>query len=90
MVTVRLFRQLFKEAYRYYIMGVANLANLEQINNADFKKFHDTHWQIECYHRALKKVCKLITNWYQIHCQLFNSIIAGFIKDNRMQGLINT
>ena len=119
---VRVFRQLFKEVYRYYIMGVANLENLEQINNSDFKKSHDTHWQIECYHRALKQVCnierfqvrkshairnhihcalrafckleimkskQIITNWYQIQRQLFNHIIAGFIKHNGMQGLVN-
>lgn len=29
---VRVFRQLFKEVYRHYIMGVANLNNLDSIN----------------------------------------------------------
>ena len=40
---VRVFRQLFKEAYRYYIIGVANLTEIDQINPSDFKKFHDMH-----------------------------------------------
>lgn len=120
---VRVFRQLFKEAYRYYIMGVANLENLDSIGYADFKKYHDNHWQIECYHRALKQVCniekfqvrkshairnhiycalrafckleilrtkKAITNWYQIQRQLFNEVIAAFIKSIGIGGLINT
>lgn len=56
---VRVFRQLFKEAYRYYIMGVANLDNLDSISYVDFKNSHDIHWQIECYHRALKQVCNI-------------------------------
>lgn len=110
---VRVFRQLFKEAYRYYIMGVANLENLDSINSMDFKNAHDQHWQIECYHRAFKQVCniekfqvrkshairthiyctlkafckveimktkQIITNWYQVQRQLFNNIIAEFIK----------
>lgn len=110
---VRIFRQIFKEAYRYYIMGVANLENLESVCYANFKSAHDQHWQIECFHRALKQVCNIekfqvrkshaiknhiycalsafckleimktkqvIKNWYQIKRQLFNAIIAGFIK----------
>lgn len=119
---VRVFRQLFKEAYRYYIIGVANLDNLDSITYADFKMFHDQHWQIECYHRALKQVCniekfqvrkshaikthiycalrafckleimkskQIITNWYQIQRQLFNTIIAAFIKRADISYLTN-
>jgi hypothetical protein len=117
---VRVFRQLFKEAYRYYIMGVANLESLDSINYTDFKSTHDQHWQIECYHRALKQVCnierfqvrkshairthiycalkafckleimktkQIITNWYQVQRQLFNKIIAEFIKHNDITGI---
>lgn len=119
---VRVFRQLFKEAYRYYIIGVANLDNLESTTYADFKKSHDQHWQIECYHRAIKQVCNIekfqvrkshaiknhiycairafckleimkakqvITNWYQIQRQLFNKIIATFIKSADISYLAN-
>lgn len=120
---VRVFRQLFKEVYRYYIMGVANLDNLDSINYNNFKSFHDSHWQIECYHRALKQVCniekfqvrkshairnhiycalrafckleilktkQIITNWYQVRRQLFNEVIAAFIKSVGISSLINT
>lgn len=47
---VNVFRQLFKEEYRYYIMGVANLQDLEFITQDDFKKNHGEHWQIETFH----------------------------------------
>lgn len=119
---VRVYRQLFKEAYRYYIMGVANLGNLPSISYTDFKSTHDSHWQIECYHRALKQVCniekfqvrkshairnhiycalrafckleilkakKVITSWYQIKRQLFNEIIAKFIRNIGITALVN-
>ena len=57
--SVCVFRQLFKEAYRYYIIGVANLTEIDQINRSDFKKFHDMHWQIESFHRVIKQVCNI-------------------------------
>ena len=56
---VRLFRQLFKQEYRYYIMGVATLENLDSITYERFKKTHAEHWQIETYHRAIKQVCNI-------------------------------
>lgn len=117
---VRVFRQIFKEVYRYYIMGVATLDDLEHIVHANFKVIHDSHWQIECYHRALKQVCNIekfqvrqnhaiknhifcalcafcklemmktkhiITNWYQVQRQLFNGIIAEFIKQSSIADL---
>lgn len=56
---VKLFRQIYKEVYRYYIVGVANLGDLPLISYHDFKQFHDKHWLIETYHRALKQVCNI-------------------------------
>ena len=56
---VKVFRQLFKEEYRYYIMGVANLENLDSIIQDDFEKNHAKHWQIETFHRAIKQVCNI-------------------------------
>jgi Transposase DDE domain len=57
--SVKVFRQLFKEEYRYYIMGVAKLENLDQISQDDFTKNHANHWQIETFHRAIKQVCNI-------------------------------
>ncbi|MCA9507152.1 MAG: transposase, partial [Myxococcales bacterium] len=56
---VKLFRQMYKEAYRYYIMGVANLTNLEKVNFSDFEVVHAAHWHIEQFHRAIKQVCNI-------------------------------
>ncbi len=56
---VKLFRQLFKNEYRYYIMGVANLENLEFITQDMFEKAHRDHWLIETFHRAIKQVCNI-------------------------------
>jgi len=118
---VRVFRQMFKEAYRYYIMGVAKLENLELITQASFEESHSKHWLIETYHRAIKQVCNIekfqvrsnraiknhiycalrafckleimkskqvIVNWYQVKRKLFNTIIAEFIREYRMAGLV--
>jgi hypothetical protein len=119
---VKVFRQLFKEEYRYYIMGVANLENLDSIIHDDFEKNHAEHWQIETFHRAIKQVCniekfqvrksrairnhiycairafskleimktkQIITNWYQLKRNLFNEIIADFIRELGVQRLWN-
>ena len=56
---VKLLRQLFKNEYRYYIMGVANLENLEFITQDMFEKAHADHWLIETFHRAIKQVCNI-------------------------------
>jgi hypothetical protein len=45
------------EVTRYYIMYLPNLEATQQLTRAEFKKYRDIHWGIECYHRALKQVC---------------------------------
>ncbi len=54
---VKVFRQVYKNAYRYYIMSVPELEQLPDIKQADFERVHAAHWSIERYHRALKQVC---------------------------------
>lgn len=56
---VKLFRQIYKDVYRYYIMSVANLENLDKVTFADFENVHAAHWQIEQFHRAIKQVCNV-------------------------------
>jgi hypothetical protein len=56
---VKVFRQLFKNVYRYYIMSTAKLDNLESITKIDFERVHDAHWNIERFHRAIKQVCNI-------------------------------
>lgn len=56
---VKVFRQIYKKMYRYYIISTHKLENLEAITLQDFKKIHDSHWSIERYHRAIKQVCNI-------------------------------
>src|SRR5579871_286742 len=51
---VKVFRQMYKKVYRYYIMGVACLDDLDGICYADFERIHAAHWCIERFHRAIK------------------------------------
>ena len=56
---VKVFRQMYKKLYRYYIMSTYNLENLESLTAIDFKRVHDAHWGIERFHRAIKQVCNI-------------------------------
>lgn len=56
---VKVFRQIYKKEYRYYIMGVFNLDDLDGITQADFERSHAAHWSIERFHRAIKQVCNV-------------------------------
>lgn len=56
---VRVFRQLYKKVYRYYILGVAVLDDLDGLCYADFERAHVAHWAIERFHRAVKQVCNI-------------------------------
>ena len=75
---VKLFRQTRKNVSRYYIISVANLDDLDEIDSKTFEKIHQQHWNIECFHRAVKQVCHIedfqvrntqaVSN--HIHCSL--------------------
>lgn len=56
---VKLFRQTRKNESRYYIIGVAHLDTLDDINGGHFEKIHQQHWNIECFHRAIKQTCHI-------------------------------
>jgi hypothetical protein len=56
---VKVFRQIYKKSYRYYIMSHAKLDLLPDIKKSDFESVHAAHWGIELYHRALKQVCNI-------------------------------
>lgn len=85
---VKVFRQLFKEEYRYYIMGVAKLENLDGITHNDFIKNHAQHWQIETFHRAIKQVCNIEKFQVRKSCAIRNHIycaIRAFCKLEKMK-----
>ena len=56
---VKVFRKIYKEAYRYYIIGAADLKDLSGISAVDFERVHTAHWSIERFHRAIKQVCNI-------------------------------
>jgi hypothetical protein len=56
---VKVFRQIYKKVYHYYMMGVAKLENLAGIKQTDFERKHEDHWNIERFHRAIKQVCNI-------------------------------
>lgn len=58
---VKVFCQQFKNEPRYYIVYHQNLEieMLNQITRNDFKSLHDSHWQIEEFHRVIKQVCNV-------------------------------
>ena len=57
--TVKVFRTVFKNDYRYYILYLEPLDALEEITRMQFKGLHDLHWSIETFHRAIKQVCNI-------------------------------
>lgn len=55
---VKLFRKDFKkEDSRHYILYLPDEDTLNQITRSEFITIHDTHWEIETFHRAIKQVC---------------------------------
>ena len=56
---VKVFRQMYKKSYRYYIMSHSDLEQLPTITKMDFERVHTAHWHIERYHRAIKQVCNI-------------------------------
>ena len=80
---VKVCRQVYKNAYRYYIMSTAKLDNLENVTWTDFQRVHDSHWSIERFHRAIKQVCNIekfqVRNENPIKNHIYCSIKA-FVK----------
>lgn len=80
---VKACRQLYKNAYRYYVMSTHELANLEHIAPIDFNRVHDAHWTIERFHRAIKQACNIerfqVRNENPIKNHIFCAIKA-FVK----------
>ena len=56
---VKVFCQSFKNEVRYYILYRPDETDLRQLNRQDFRQIHDSHWQIESFHRVIKQVCNI-------------------------------
>ncbi|TGO03519.1 transposase [Candidatus Thiomargarita nelsonii] len=56
---VKIFKKIFKDEYRYYILHCPQTDELNRLVYDDFKRIHDKHWNIERFHRAVKQVCNI-------------------------------
>ena len=79
-----MFRKSFKkEASRHYIFYLPELEKIAEITRDEFITIHDTHWQIETFHRAIKQVCGIcrfmVRDTYAIKTHIFCSLQA-FVK----------
>lgn len=80
---VKVFRQIYKKSYRYYIMSASDLDQLPHIKKIDFERVHAAHWSIERYHRAIKQVCHIehfqVRGINQIKNHVFCAL-KGFVR----------
>lgn len=80
---VKVFRQIYKKTYRYYIMSASDLDQLPSIKKIDFERVHSAHWSIERYHRAIKQVCHIehfqVRGLNQIKNHIFCAL-KGFVR----------
>jgi hypothetical protein len=56
---VKVFCQNFKNEVRHYIIYLPDDTKMRQLNRTDFRQIHDSHWQIESFHRVIKQVCNI-------------------------------
>ena len=80
---VKVFRQMYKKSYRYYIMSHSDLNQLPTITKMDFERVHAAHWSIERYHRAIKQICNIekfqVRKKHQIKNHVFCAL-KGFFR----------
>lgn len=80
---VKVFRQIYKKFYRYYVMSHSDLNQLPNIKKSDFERMHAAHWNIERYHRAIKQVCNIERFQVRKRNQIKNHVfcaLKAFIK----------
>ena len=84
----------FKNEVRYYIMYQPEEDELREINRQRFRTIHDTHWQIESFHRVIKQVCNVerfqVRTESGIRTHLFCALQAfSQLQTMRIEGLID-
>ena len=80
---VKVFREKCKNAYRYYIVALPSIDQLDNYTQGDFDYVHSRHWNIERFHRATKQLCSIekfqVRTSTGIQNHIFCSLI-GFVK----------
>lgn len=91
---VKVFCQNFKDEVRYYIMYLPDEGALRQLNRQDFRQIHDTHWQIESFHRVIKQVCNIERFQVRTHSAIRTHLFCALqafckLQTMRVEGLID-
>ena len=86
---IKLYRKDFKqEDSRHYIIYFPDEDMLKKVERSKFIIIHDTHWGIECFHRAIKQVCGIcrfmVRDSYAIRTHIFCSLQA-FVRLEQMR-----
>lgn len=88
---VKVFRMVFKEEYRHYIVSLSNhepsdLLEHDLLSLFEMEQFlyvHNQHWKIEEYHRTIKQVCHIedfqVRSKRKINNHIYSSLCA-YIK----------
>jgi Transposase DDE domain len=75
---VKLFRKVFKkEDTRHYVLYLPDSQKLEVIYRSEFMTIHDTHWQIETFHRAIKQLCGICRFMVRDSCAIKTHIFCS-------------
>lgn len=91
---VKVFRTFLKDQKRHYIISLPKdkesdelCSKLEDFCFEQFEKWHDDHWKIEQFHRAIKQVCNIesfqVRGKAAINTHVFASI-CGFVELQRL------
>jgi hypothetical protein len=84
---VKLFRTRLKDQPRHYAVHLPDGGSLAAVDREAFLRWHDQHWHIEQYHRAIKQVCHVedfqVRGQGSIRNHIF-SAICGYVQLQRM------
>lgn len=91
---VKVFCQSFRNEVRHYIMYQPEENELRQINRQQFRTIHDTHWQIESFHRVIKQVCNVERFQVRIESGIRTHLFCALhafcqLQTMRVEGLID-
>ncbi len=75
---VKVFRTVFKHEYRYYLLYWPTAQQMAEADWPQFKRIHDCHWGIECFHRAIKQVCNVERFHVRDTQAILNHIFCSF------------
>jgi len=86
----KLFRTRLQDPLRPYAVHLPDGGQLAAVDRAAFRRWHDQHWQIEQYHRAIKQVCHVehfqVRGQVPIRNHIF-SALCGYVQLQRMRAM---